>query len=112
MCPQSRSLRVCAILPNRARILLHIFEYFCIAVENPIYEIHGVAYYTTINSGDCTPEIIDYVRKNLPNSIRSEMCPEGSSQYACNVYVEAAKCLKEEVMYSIFVIMVRPLFSD
>jgi len=87
---------------NSVRILLYILKYFCIAVKTPIYEIHGTAFYKTINSDGCTPELINNVQKQLPRSIQSEMCPEGLSSYACNVDVETSKCVEDEVTYSIY----------
>ncbi|VVC27685.1 Tyrosine-protein kinase ephrin type A/B receptor-like [Cinara cedri] len=64
------------------------------AVGRPIYEIRGSAFYKTV--GGCTQEIINPMRKQLPGFVQTEMCPEGSSRYACNVVVESSKCSEDE----------------
>lgn len=68
---------------------------YVIAVGRPIYEIRGSAFYKT--DGGCTQEIINPMRKQLPGFVQTEMCPEGSSRYACNVVVVSSKCSEDEV---------------
>jgi len=75
----------------------------CKAVEKAIYEIRGLAVYKTRGGGGCTHEIIVSVQKQLPNSVRAELCPEGSSQYACNIILEL-KCTEDKVRYALYFI--------
>lgn len=77
--------------------------YICKAVTKAIYEIHGVAVYNTLGGGGCTHEIIVSVQKQLPSSMRTELCPEGSSQYACNVIVEKPMCTENKVTPTFFI---------
>ncbi|VVC32942.1 Tyrosine-protein kinase ephrin type A/B receptor-like [Cinara cedri] len=66
------------------------------AIDKPIYEILGTALYKTDSGSGCVQEIIDPMIKKLPGFMQNEICPEGSSQHACNVVVESSKCLKNE----------------
>ncbi|XP_022182330.1 uncharacterized protein LOC111042121 isoform X2 [Myzus persicae] len=72
------------------------YKHYVVAVENAIYEIRGLAIYKTRGGGGCTHEIIVSVQKQLPSSIRTELCPEGSSQYACNVVLDQPKCTEDK----------------
>ncbi|CAI6363057.1 unnamed protein product [Macrosiphum euphorbiae] len=72
------------------------YKHYVVAVKRAIYEIHGLAVYNTLGGGGCTHEIIVSVQNQLPISIRTELCPEGSSQYACNVIVEKPKCTEDK----------------
>lgn len=69
----------------------------CKAVEKAIYEIRGLAIFKTRGGGGCTHEIIVSVQNQLPSSMRAELCPEGSSQYACNIIIEQPKCTEDKV---------------
>jgi len=75
--------------------------HICKAVEKAIYEIRGLAVYKTRGGGGCTHEIIVSVQKQLPSSMRAELCPEGSSQYACDIILEQPKCTEDKVMHYI-----------
>lgn len=81
---------------------------FCLcfhsAIDTPMYEIRGTAFYKT-NDGGCEPEIINAVQKLLPRFMRTVMCAEttafGSYRYACNFYIETITCNQEKVIYYI-----------
>uniref|UniRef100_A0A2S2NBE5 Ig-like domain-containing protein n=1 Tax=Schizaphis graminum TaxID=13262 RepID=A0A2S2NBE5_SCHGA len=72
------------------------YKHYVIAVEKAIYEIRGSAIYKTRDGGGCTHELIVRVQKQLSSSMRSVLCPEGSSRYACNVIVENPKCAEDK----------------
>ncbi|XP_026804415.1 uncharacterized protein LOC113547993 [Rhopalosiphum maidis] len=72
------------------------YKHYVIAVEKAIYEIRGSAVYKTRDGGGCTHELTVRVQKQLPSSMLSVLCPEGSSEYACNVIVENPKCAEDE----------------
>ncbi|KAF0723256.1 Ig-like domain-containing protein [Aphis craccivora] len=70
------------------------YRHDVVAVEKAIYEIRGSVVYKT-RSG-CTHEITVLVQKQLPSSMRNELCSEGSSRHACNVIVEKPKCAEDQ----------------
>ncbi|XP_026818813.1 uncharacterized protein LOC113557470 [Rhopalosiphum maidis] len=72
------------------------YKHYVIAVEKAIYEIRGSAVYKTRDGGGCTHELTVHVQKQLPSSMRTELCSEGSSRYACNVIMEKPKCAEDE----------------
>ncbi|XP_025190793.1 uncharacterized protein LOC112591252 [Melanaphis sacchari] len=72
------------------------YKHYVVAVEKAIYEIRGSAVYKTSGGGACTHDVTVLVQKQLPSSMRTELCPEGSSRYACNVIVEKPKCSEDE----------------
>lgn len=78
---------------------------FIVAVDKPIYEIRGTAFYKSNDVGGCRLEIIKPVHKQLPNCVQTEICPEGSSRYACNVVIDTLKCIKDNVIYLILCII-------
>lgn len=82
-----------------------------LAVDKPIYEIRGTVVYKTNDDGDCRHEIIHLVKKQLPNYVQIEICPEGSSQYACNVIIETSKCIEDGVKYYIIIYYLFFLFD-
>lgn len=81
--------------------VLYLNIHIYIAVDKPIYKIRGSAFYKSSGGGGCIQEIINPMRKQLPSFIQTAMCPEGLSQYSCNVVVESSKCSEDEV-YRIF----------
>ncbi|XP_025407615.1 uncharacterized protein LOC112681585 [Sipha flava] len=72
------------------------YRHYVIAVSNPVYEIRGTAVYKTSSSSVCTRENVEPVRKQLPNFVRAELCPEGSTRYACNIVIEPPKCAEDQ----------------
>jgi hypothetical protein len=62
-----------------------------------MYEIRGTMTYRTNGIGICTPEIIWLVQNHLPILLRTEVCPEGSTRYACNVIIKTGSCTENEV---------------
>ncbi|KAE9539672.1 hypothetical protein AGLY_004924, partial [Aphis glycines] len=72
------------------------YKHYVVAVEKAIYEIRGSVVYKTRGDGGCTHDVTVLVQKQLPSSIRNELCPEGSSRYACNVIVEKPKCAEDK----------------
>lgn len=85
-------------------MLSHLRKLSCfLAVDKPIYEIQGTAVYKS--SGGCTQEIINPIRNQLPGFMQTEVCPEGSSQYACNVVVECTKCSEDKVCRFFFFLL-------
>lgn len=80
---------------------------FYSAIDTPMYEIRGTAFYKT-NDGGCEPEIINAVQKLLPSFMRTVMCAEttafGSYRYACNFYIETTTCSQEKVINYIIIL--------
>ncbi|CAH1736627.1 unnamed protein product [Aphis gossypii] len=72
------------------------YKHYVLAVEKAIYEIRGSAVYKARGGGGCTHYVTVLVQKQLPSSMLTELCPEGSSRYACNIIVEKPKCAEDE----------------
>ncbi|VVC30856.1 Immunoglobulin-like domain,Tyrosine-protein kinase ephrin type A/B receptor-like,Immunoglobulin-like [Cinara cedri] len=77
------------------------YTHYVIAIDKPIYEIKGTAFYKANGGGGCAREIIGPMIKQLPGLVQTEVCPEGSSRYACNVDVESSKCSENESLLEV-----------
>lgn len=74
------------------------FVFLYTAIKIPNYEIRGSVTYITDDVNGCTHDIIIPIKKKLPDIIKTEICPDGPLQYACNVVVETPKCFEDKVI--------------